>query len=229
MRINRYLAQEGYATRKGVDLLIERRRVLINGIPAVLGQKVSAEDRIEVNLPTRKAYRYIAYNKPMGIVTHSPKAGEVDALSASGLTGVFPVGRLDKASHGLLILTDDARVTDRLLNPSRAHEKEYVVKTREALRSDFKRRMERGVDIDGYVTKPCTVPEVGQTRFRIILGEGKTHQIRRMCAALSYTVVDLERIRIGTIRLGGLKPGSHRDLSAIERDRFLRTLDLPDR
>src|SRR3569832_1762066 len=116
MRINKYLAGKGYSTRKDADRLIERGLVRINGVRAVLGQKVQAGDKVEVDYKPR-TFRYIAYHKPLGVVSHSPQYGEEDAAKSVGAPGVFPVGRLDTRSHGLLLLTDDARVTDRLLSP----------------------------------------------------------------------------------------------------------------
>src|SRR3989344_2725979 len=206
MRINKYLAHKGFATRKAADTLIERGAVTINGRKAVLGDKVKETDTVEVK-SKKKKYRYFAYNKPIGVITHSPQLGEKDIVSATSLKDVFPVGRLDKGSHGLIILTDDARITDRLLSPTYAHEKEYRVTLRQELPNNFKKRMELGVNIEGYVTKKCHVERAGPKSFRITLTEGKKHQIRRMCVALSLDVVDLERIRIMNIRLGKLAPG----------------------
>ena len=153
MRINKYLAQKGYATRKAADTLIEKRRVFINNKRAVLGDKVFETDVIEVRLDKRNPSEklvYFAYNKPRGIITHSPQGDEETDIRENipevvGQFNVFPVGRLDKDSHGLIILTNDGRVTDRLLSPTREHEKEYVVRTKSKLRESFKTNMEAGV------------------------------------------------------------------------------------
>src|SRR3989344_9257034 len=185
MRINKYLARKKYCTRREADTLIEKGLVMLNGKHAVLGDKVQEKDVVEVKFRQKK-YHYYAYNKPRGIITHSPQGDEVDIASSIPLKGVFPIGRLDKDSEGLLILTDDGRITDKLLNPDEAHEKEYLVATKEELAENFKKKMESGVDIEGYMTKPAIVRVLGTNKFSIALTEGKKHQIRRMCAALGY-------------------------------------------
>ena len=172
MRINKYLADKKISTRRGADELIKNKKVFVNGKLAELGSQVSETDKVEVRGAQQKKYQYFAYNKPIGIETDSPKEG------------LFPMGRLDKASHGLLILTNDGRITDQLLNPKYFHEKEYKVETKEKLRSSFKTKMEAGVNIEGYQTKPCKVKILNDFEFRVILTEGKKHQIRRMCANL---------------------------------------------
>jgi pseudouridine synthase len=133
---------------------------------------------------------------------------------------------LDKASHGLLILTNDGRITDLLLNPEYAHEKEYVVKTGNKLRSNFKQKMEAGVNIEGYRTKPCKVQIVNDFTFKVILTEGKKHQIRRMCSALFQEVADLKRIRIMNIKLDNLKPSSLREIKGKELETFLKSVGI---
>jgi 23S rRNA pseudouridine2604 synthase len=135
--------------------------------------------------------------------------------------GFFPLGRLDKASHGLLILTNDGRITDALLNPKYFHEKEYVVRTKEKLRSSFKQKMEAGVNIEGYQTKKCQIKILGPNTFKIILTEGKKHQIRRMCSALFQEVADLKRERIMNIKLGNLKEKGLREIKEEELTTFL--------
>jgi len=173
-----------------------------------------------------KTYRYYAYHKPRGVITHSAQEGEKEIADVSPVKGVFPIGRLDKDSSGLIILTDDGRITDKLLNPEYVHEKEYIVTTKEDLKSNFKERMERGVNIEGYTTKECRVTILGEKRFSIVLTEGKKHQIRRMCAALGYVVATLERVRVMNIHLSGLKPGTHRTISGAELNEFLRAIGL---
>ena len=225
MRINKYNAWKGYTTRKDADVLIERKMVYVNGSLEVLGQKVQECDEVRVNYKPR-TFRYLAYHKPVDVVTHTPQYGEDDIVKQVRIPGVFPVGRLDKRSHGLIILTDDARVTDKLLNPDYEHEKEYFVRTVDELPKKFKEQMERGVDIEGYTTKPCEVDVMSPKTFRIRLTEGKKHQIRRMCAALKVTIDELERTRVMNIRLGNLKPGEHRDITGAERKQFLGSLGL---
>ncbi len=223
MRINKYLAHKRYCTRSEADDMIKAGKVQLNGKKAVLGDKVHEKDIVQVFFRVKK-YRYFAYNKPRGIITHSPGEDEQDIRQSIPLSGVFPIGRLDKDSRGLIILTDDGRITDKLLNPEFSHEKEYVVSTNEALSSNFEKKMEPGVDIEGYTTKPCTVQILGQKRFSIILTEGKKHQIRRMCAALGYTVADLERVRIMNVQLSGLKEGEHRPILGQECATLLKSL-----
>lgn len=225
VRINKYLADHKYCTRREGDELVAQGRVLINGRRAVLGDKVLPTDNVEVRFRP-KAPRCVAYHKPAGVITHSPQKGEVDIATASGLTGLFPVGRLDKASSGLIILTDDGRVTDALLNPKHEHEKEYEVAVAKPLPSDFKRRMERGIDIGGYRTKPCTVRVVSPKRFKIVLIEGKKHQIRRMCDALGLAITSLKRVRIMHITLGTLPVGAHREINGEELRELLAALGL---
>lgn len=225
MRINKYLALKKLCTRREADTLITAGKVLINGRPAVLGDKVSASDQVKVLFLTKK-YRYFAYNKPRGVITHSPGEDERDIRQSIPLVGVFPIGRLDKDSHGLIILTDDGRITDRLLNPDYDHEKEYLVVTRETLPEKFKERIEHGVDIEGYMTKPCRVKVLSPKRFLIELTEGKKHQIRRMCAALGLVVEDLLRQRILNIQLQGLRDGEMRELKGTELKKFLELLGM---
>ena len=231
MRINKYLASQGYATRRGGDELVANKKVFINGRLAVLGDKVEETDVVEVRTTGKPTtYTYLAYNKPKGVISHSPQEGEDDIRAAlkniPEAKNLFPVGRLDKDSHGLIILSDDGRITDRLLNPAHEHEKEYKVKTVEKLRDSFAKVMAAGVDIGDYTTKPCTVERTGDFTFRITLGEGKKHQIRRMVDALHNTVKDLERIRVMNIKLGNLGEGSVRKIEGDELKVFLKSLGL---
>lgn len=212
MRINKYLALKKISTRRGADELIKEQKVFINGKKAVLGSQVKETDKVEVRGAKTNEYKYYAYNKPIGVETASPK---------EALEGLFPLGRLDKASHGLLILTNDGRITDQLLSPKYFHEKEYVIKTSNKLRGSFKDKMEKGVNIEGYVTRPCKVKIVNDFTFRVILTEGKKHQIRRMCSALFQEVADLKRERIMNIKLGNLKPKGIREIKGKELIIFL--------
>ncbi|OGI68131.1 hypothetical protein A2738_03035 [Candidatus Nomurabacteria bacterium RIFCSPHIGHO2_01_FULL_42_15] len=215
MRINKYLALRKISTRRGADDLIVAKKVFINGKLAVLGSKVTETDKVEVKGGEQKKYKYFAYNKPIGVETDSPQED------------LFPLGRLDKNSHGLLILTNDGRITDQLLNPKYFHEKEYVVRTLNKLRSSFKQKMEAGVKIEGqenYVTKKCKVKILSDFSFKIILTEGKKHQIRRMCSALFQEVADLKRERIMNIKLGNLKSGQMREIKGEELVNFLKSI-----
>jgi 23S rRNA pseudouridine2604 synthase len=234
MRLNKYLAREGLATRtrRGADEYIERKKVFINGCVAVLGDKVHEGDRVEVRGAEKEAARrvYFAYHKPVGVITHSPAKGEEDVRAALGnapeLRDVFPVGRLDKDSSGLMILTNDGRITDRLLSPEQEHEKEYIVRTARPLRASFKESMEKGVRIEGYETRPARVRILGESTFSITLTEGKKHQVRRMVVAMHNEVKTLERIRVMNIELGKLPEGAYRPIVGKELERFLESLGL---
>ena len=231
MRINKYLARQNHGTRRGVDELIEKGQVFINGHRALLGDKVKESDRVDVRrsgkMPT---YVYFAYNKPIGLVTLASTKSEKDIIRSlpKDVTQhkVFPIGRLDKDSEGLIILTNDARVTDRLLNPKYDHEKTYEVKTKLPLRSNFKEKMESGIDIEGYMTKPARVEALREKSARITITEGKTHQIRRMIVALFNEVTSLRRVSIMNIKIGTLATGSYRKIEGAELEEFLKRLDL---
>jgi 23S rRNA pseudouridine2604 synthase len=214
MRLNKFLAHKGFATRRSADKLIEEKRVFVNGKPAILGQKVTEEDLVELKDHDTSHFRYILYNKPRGVITHSPAEGEVDIVTQvkkdHSLIGVFPVGRLDKDSEGLILLTDDGRVTERILNPDRGHEREYEVIVDKRVTQTVLNRLAKGVHIEGYDTKPAeTKINTGNDRgFTIVLTEGKKHQIRRMCAALGYQVRTLKRTRMLDLEIKSLKQGA---------------------
>lgn len=232
MRINKYLAHKGYATRKEADELVERGKVLINGVPAVIGQKVAADDVVEVTETNKKSYRYILYYKPRGVITHSPAAHETDIVTRikadHGITGVAPIGRLDKDSEGLILLSNDGRITERILSPDAAHEKEYEVTVDKKVQGIFLRKMETGVNIEGYVTKPAIAEKVPgrEDTFTIVLTEGKKHQVRRMCAALGYQVLKLKRVRIMNLTRSAMPSGGYRELKGNELRTFLDLLGL---
>lgn len=223
MRINKYLAHKNYCTRREADTLIAAGKVLVNGKRAGLGDKVNEKDHVEVRFRAPK-HRYFAYNKPRGVITHSPDEDERDIRQSIPLVGVFPIGRLDKDSSGLIILTDDGRITDKLLNPDYAHDKEYVVATREELPANFKAKMEAGVNIEGYITKPAQVTVLSPKKFKIVLTEGKKHQIRRMVAFFGLATTSLQRTRVMNINLSGLKEGEFRPIIGQELATFLKSL-----
>lgn len=229
MRINKYLASKNISTRRGADELIEKKQVFINGKLAMLGSKVKETDKVELKgITSTKKLVYYAYNKPIGIITHSPSENEKDIKEnikkQNVPNDIFPIGRLDKDSHGLMILTNDGRITDKLLNPKYVHEKEYIVKTSNKLRTSFKQKMENGVNIEGYITQKCVVKIINDNTFRITLSEGKKHQIRRMCSALFQEVADLKRVRIMNILLGSLKSGTFREIKEKELETFLKSI-----
>lgn len=229
IRINKRIAELGLASRREADALIEASKVLVNGKPALLGQKVSPEDKVTLKGQTKDKV-YLAYYKGRGIVTHSPEMGDVDIASKIkkdyGLTGVSPVGRLDKDSEGLILLTNDGRITGPLLDPEADHDKVYEVIVDKPINNWFIKHMTAGVEIERYLTKPATVEQKSPKRFLLTISEGKKHQIRRMCAALGYQVDSLKRIRIANIELGALKPNQYRKLAASELKQLLTELDI---
>ncbi len=232
MRINKYLAHMGYATRRSADTLIEKRKVFINGKPAILGQKITADDLVEIQNHNTSQYRYILYYKPRGVITHSPESHETDIVTQikrdHNIKDVFPVGRLDKDSEGLIILTNDGRVTERILNPSQGHEREYQVTVDKRVTKNFLSHLENGIDIEGYHTKPArTKADQGNDHgFSIILTEGKKHQVRRMCAALGYQIRSLKRTRMLNFELKNLKPGAFYELQSKEYKKLQAELGL---
>jgi 23S rRNA pseudouridine2604 synthase len=229
MRINKYLAHKGLTTRKQADLLIEKGKVFINEKKAELGDKVFETDNITIIDKTfQKKFQYFAYNKPKGIISHSPQRDERDIKSMifRFKKDIFPIGRLDKDSHGLIILTNDGRITDKLLNPSFEHEKEYIVKTARNLRQNFKEKMEKGIMIEGYKTKPCKIKIISPNVFQITLTEGKKHQIKRMVVANFNEVADLKRTRIMNIKLGNLSSNEIREIEGEELEIFLDNLGV---
>lgn len=231
IRINKYLAQQGVASRREVDVLVEAGKVLINGKKAKNGDQVQEADTVEL-LGATKTKSYLAYYKGRGIITHSPSEKETDIafrLSRDyGITHVSPVGRLDKDSEGLIILSNDGRITGPLLDPEAFHEKEYEVTVDKPINPMFVRVMTSGVDIEGYRTKPAkvTAKKTNDKKFTIILTEGKKHQIRRMCAALGYQIQSLKRVRIMNIELDKLKPNQYRKITGPELTAFLKELGV---
>jgi len=226
IRINKYLASQNVSSRREADELIRAGKVKINGKLAKLGDMVAETD--EVTYLNNKKFVYYALNKPSGIVTHSPQKGETGILETIKFpTKVFPLGRLDKDSRGLIILTNDGRLTDKLLNPDYEHEKKYVVEVNHPITREFIKRMVEGVKLDdGYRTKKCLVKREAPQCFSIILTEGKKRQIRRMCSALGYRVVDLNRIKIMNIQLGNLGEGQFRPIKKDELQKLLQDLGL---
>ncbi|KKW06401.1 MAG: Pseudouridine synthase [Candidatus Moranbacteria bacterium GW2011_GWE1_49_15] len=228
MRINKYLAHKNICSRREADKLIGEGRILINGKPAKLGDKVDEKDVVTAKAGPEESRVYLAFNKPKDVITHSPQGGEVSISEIIGFPKkVFPVGRLDKDSHGLIILTNDGRVTGKLLSPEQGHEKEYVVRADKPIDARFVRKMASGVVLDdGYKTKECKVAKISTNTFSITLTEGKNRQIRRMCGFFGYAVTDLKRVRIMNIEMGGLKVGQYRKIKGEELKRFLSELGL---
>ncbi|MBR0575937.1 pseudouridine synthase [Proteiniclasticum sp. BAD-10] len=219
-RINKAISDTGYCSRRVADGLIDSGRVTVNGQVAVMGLKVTAEDEIRVdgNLISHKPPTvYIALNKPRGIectTNRKTRNNIVDFVKHK--ERIFPVGRLDKDSEGLILLTNDGDIVNKILRARNNHEKEYIVRVNRPINAEFIRRMGQGVPILGTVTRKSVVEKLDDYTFRIILTQGLNRQIRRMCEYLGYTVVALKRIRIMNIHLGDLKLGTYRNLSPLE-------------
>lgn len=230
IRINKFLALKNFATRKGADELIKKGYVFINGRKAVLGDQVYRDEDVTVSSKVpKKDYVYYAYNKATGVSTN-PDVKTKDILQVTKWkVVVFPIGRLDKDSHGLILMTNDGRVTDRLLSPKYVHEKEYVVKVEPNFSDKFLELMANGVHFDKFISKKCKVwrtTSKSKDTFNIILTEGKKRQIRRMCEALHHKVVNLKRIRVMNIELGKLNEGEYREIKGDELDILLKSLQL---
>lgn len=205
-RLNKYLSEVGYCSRRKADALIEQGRVTINGQVPEMGTKVSPEDEVRVNgeliVPPKKDNVYLAFNKPIGIVcTTNPKEKKniVDYINFP--SRIFPIGRLDKPSEGLILLTDDGDIVNKILRARNNHEKEYIVTVDRVITEDFIERMSSGIPILDTLTRKCEVEQLSKFVFRIVLTQGLNRQIRRMCEYLGYEVVKLKRIRIMNIEL----------------------------
>lgn len=221
VRINKYLSEIGHCSRRAADRLIEEGRVQINGVPVIMGQKVTPLDRIEVDgvlvedLQERNVY--IAFNKPIGIVcttdTRVEKDNIIDYINYP--TRIFPIGRLDKPSEGLILLTNDGDIVNKILRARNNHEKEYIVTVNKPVTTEFVEKMANGIPILDTITRKCVVEQIHKNQFRIILTQGLNRQIRRMCEYLDYRVVKLKRIRIMNIELN-VGVGKYRDLTKKE-------------
>ena len=223
-RLNKFISESGFCSRRGADKLIEQGRVTINDKLPELGTKVQAGDRVKVDgktigaMPSNKSDRiYIAYNKPIGITCTTETYVRGNIIDAIGhKQRIFPIGRLDKPSEGLIFLTSDGDIVNKILRAENAHDKEYIVTVDKPISERFITRMSRGVPILGTITKPCIVKVKGRFEFTIILTQGLNRQIRRMCEYLDYEVKTLKRSRIMSVELGSLKPGQWRDLTDAE-------------
>lgn len=219
-RLNKFIADSGYCSRREADRLIEEGRVQVDGRTGSLGDRVLDGMTVIVDghrLSERGERVYIILNKPRGIVcTADPREpmNVVDYIAYP--IRIFPVGRLDKDSEGLLLLTSDGEIVNRLLRAAGGHEKEYEVEVDHPLTREFMDHMMRGVPILDTVTLPCRLRRTGNRSFNLILVQGLNRQIRRMCEALGYTVTKLRRIRINNIRIGDLQPGQWRELTQAE-------------
>ena len=230
IRINKFFTAQGTCSRREADTLIEKGRVTINGRVAVLGDRVGPHDVITKDgllVPWGNAPLYIKFHKPVGITTTSEPHVKDNIIAAIGHPErIFPIGRLDKDSSGLILLTNDGDIVNRVLRAEYAHEKEYAVQVDRPFDQIFLDRMAAGVVILGARTRPCRVSRVGPRDFRIILTEGRNRQIRRMCQALGYRVVTLHRDRIMHITIDGLRAGQWQYLTEREQAKLLDAVNM---
>lgn len=229
MRINKYISESGKSSRRGADKLIAEGRVTINGEQITLGSVVEPGDDVRIDgNPVRVVSNkvYLALNKPVGITSTTEKdvKGNIVDLVNHPLR-VFHIGRLDKDSEGLILMTNDGDIVNEILRSEHRHEKEYIVSVDKPITPDFLKKMSAGVEILDTTTLPCQTFQLSKYDFKIILTQGLNRQIRRMCSALGYRVQRLQRIRIMNIHLDKLPPGQWRDLSKKEKNKLFSELN----
>lgn len=228
IRVNKYISSSGYCSRREADVLIENGVVTIDDIVAVNGSRVTDGQIVkvkgEVVFPKEKdEHLYLALNKPLGITCTTDKRDPDNIIDFLNIEErVFNIGRLDKNSSGLILLTNNGDIVNKLLRAENNHEKEYKVTVDKPIQANFKEKMENGLPILGRITLPCEVEITGKRSFNIVLHQGMNRQIRRMCEYLGYKVVKLKRIRFLNIELGDLKPGEYRELTPREIKDLLR-------
>lgn len=212
--LNKYISDSGFCSRREADRYIEDCRVTINDKDAHKGNRVQVGDVVKIDgepIRKKKTAVYLMLNKPKGVTCTTDLKDKTNIVDFVNYTSrIFPIGRLDKLSEGLIFLTNDGDIVNKILRAGNGHEKEYIVTTQENLTPEFIKQMRSGVRIPGAVTQPCFVKQEGTQRFRIILTQGLNRQIRRMCEALGFKVTSLRRIRIMNMRLGDLPPGKWR-------------------
>jgi 23S rRNA pseudouridine2604 synthase len=212
--LNKYIADTGFCSRREADKYIEQCRVSINGIDAQKGNRVKPGDDVRVDgepLKKKKETVYLALNKPKGVTCTTDQNDKTNIIDYVNFkTRIFPIGRLDKRSEGLIFLTNDGDIVNKILRAGNKHEKEYIVTVDNAITSEFIEKMRNGVRISGTVTKKCFVKKEGPDKFKIILIQGLNRQIRRMCEVLGYNVTSLKRVRIMNMTLSNLPPGKWR-------------------
>ena len=230
-RINKYLSEVGFCSRRAADRLIEEGKVTINGEITEIGSKVEEGDQIEVEgqkiIKSKKQKNiYLAFNKPIGIVCTTDKRAEPDNVIdfIKYPKRIFPIGRLDKPSEGLIFLTNDGDIVNKILRARNNHEKEYIVGVNRPISKDFIQSMSNGVEILDTITKNCFVKQLGQKTFKIILTQGLNRQIRRMCESLGYRVRSLKRVRIMNIKLD-VPTGKYREFTKEELIELNRLLE----
>lgn len=222
VRINKYLSEAGVCSRREADRQIEAGNVTINGRMAMMGDRVSAGDAVmygKKKVTKEEEMILIAVNKPAGIVCTAEKREKDNIVDFINYPKrIYPIGRLDKTSHGLLLMTNQGDLVNKMMRSGNYHEKEYIVKVNREVTDEFLQEMAKGVylqELDA-TTRPCRVEKVGRRVFRIILTQGLNRQIRRMCEKFQYRVIDLKRVRIMNIRLGDLKEGAYRKVTQQE-------------
>ncbi|MBM7707483.1 23S rRNA pseudouridine2604 synthase [Chryseomicrobium aureum] len=229
MRINKYLAEAGIVSRRGADQWILDGRVMINGKPAELGSRIEAGDEVKVDgkvISQEQELVYLALNKPVGITSTTERHIEGNIIDfVNHEKRIFHVGRLDKDSDGLILLTNDGDIVNEILRSENEHDKEYIVTVNERLTETFLEKMATGVKILDTVTKPAKVKKLGPYTFSIILTQGLNRQIRRMCSALGFTIKRLQRVRIMNIELGSLPIGKWRNLTEDEKQELFKLLN----
>ncbi len=230
MRINKFLSETGITSRRGADKFIEAGRVTINGQPAELGSKVDTGDEVRVDgkiiEQPKQQYVYLALNKPVGITSTTERHIEGNIVDfVNHPERIFHVGRLDKDSEGLILLTNDGDIVNEILRAENEHEKEYIVKVDMPITESFIAKMEEGVEILDTKTLPAKAVKLSAYTFKLTLRQGLNRQIRRMCTALGYEVRNLQRVRIMNIQLGDLAVGEWRDLTEAERNELFTQLE----
>ena len=230
-RINKYLSEVGFCSRRQADKLIQEGLVTINGQISEVGTKVEEGDHVEVEgkrieKSSKQKYIYLAFNKPIGIVCTTNRRVEPDnIIDFIGYPRrIFPIGRLDKPSEGLIFLTNDGDIVNKILRSRNNHEKEYIVSVNRPIKRDFIKRMSNGVKILDTITKNCFVKQLGPKKFKIILTQGINRQIRRMCESLGYRVQSLKRVRIMNIKLD-VETGKYREFTQEELTDLNRLLE----
>ena len=220
MRLNKYISETGACSRREADKWIEAGRVSLNGQPATLGTQVADGDEVRIDgnlIGVKKRQVYIALNKPVGIICTTEAHIEDNIIDHVGYPErIFPVGRLDRDSEGLILLTNNGDIVNEILRSENNHEKEYVVTVDRPITDLSLRMLAAGVKIMGELTKPSKVTRVNAQSFRIVLTQGLNRQIRRMCSALGYKAQRLQRVRIMNVHLGNLRPGQWRHLTPAE-------------
>ena len=230
-RINKYLSEVGFCSRRAADRLIEEGKVTINGEITEIGSKVEEGDQVEVEgqkiiNSIKQKNIYLAFNKPIGIVCTTDRRVEPDNIIdfIKYPRRIFPIGRLDKPSEGLIFLTNDGDIVNKILRARNNHEKEYIVSVNRPINKDFIQSMSNGVEILDTITKNCFVKQLGQKKFKIILTQGLNRQIRRMCESLGYRVRSLKRVRIMNIKLD-VPTGKFREITKEELIELNRLLE----